>query len=113
MGYMIEVPVDSKILINEFLAQQKRDEEKRALEKQPKREDGYDLRKPMRAKEVQRYARNFGFSIEDGRGRHGVHLVAPNGKECPLPIHGAGRTLATGTQHSIVAFIQQNSMAAK
>ena len=112
MGYMIEVPLDSKILINEFLAQQRAEEEKRAQEKQALKK-GVDLvpDKPMKPKEIQRYARSLGFSIEDGRGRHGVHLVSPDGRECPLPVHGGGRTLANGTQRSIVNFINQNGIS--
>ncbi len=106
---MIEIPLDAKILMNEFLAQQKRDEERKAEEKQQavKRETDKWPNKPMKAKEIQRYARSLGFSIEDGRGRHGVHLVSPDGRECPLPVHGGGRTLANGTQRSIVNFINQ------
>ena len=109
---MIEVPLDAKILIEQFKAQEKQEQARRALEKQQKPSGGdfadSDRRKPMRAKEVQRYARRFGFLVEDGNGRHGIHLVAPNGSECPLPVHGGGRTLANGTQRSIVNFINQN-----
>lgn len=109
---MSEIPLDAKILMNEFLAQQKRDEQRRAEEKQEALRRGNDVaaNKPMRAKEIQRYARTLGFSVEDGRGRHGVHLVSPDGRECPLPIHGGGRTLANGTQRSIVSFINQNGI---
>lgn len=105
--------MDVKILMNEFLAQQKRDEQRRAEEKQQALKRGADIvpNKPMKPKEIQRYARGLGFSIEDGRGRHGLHLVAPNGQECPLPVHGGGRTLANGTQRSIVSFINQNGMS--
>lgn len=104
--------MDVKILMDEFLAQQKRDEQRRAEEKQQALKRGADIvpNKPMKPKEIQRYARGLGFSIEDGRGRHGVHLVAPNGQECPLPVHGGGRTLANGTQRSIINFVQQNGV---
>lgn len=101
--------MDAKILISEFLAKQKEQEARRNLERSelPRMEADARMRKPMKPKEVIRYARGFGFSVIDG-GRHGVHLVAPNGTECPLPAHGGGRTLAVGTQHSIISFIQTN-----
>jgi len=113
---MSEIPMDVKNLMNEFLAEQKEQEARRSKENEEKllvRGGDSLARRPMRAKEVQRYARAFGFSVEDGRGRHGVHLVAPNGSECPLPVHGGGRTLAIGTQHSIVSFIHVNGMGKK
>ncbi len=66
--------------------------------------------KALKPKEVIKYARTFGLGVEEGRGRHGVHLVAPNGAECPLPVHGRGKTLSTGVQHSILSFIQQNGV---
>lgn len=108
--------MDVKNLMNVFLAEQQEQEAKRAKKKEEKllvrgRDDL--VTRPMKAKEVQRYARTFGFSVEDGRGRHGVHLVAPNGSECPLPVHGGGRTLANGTQRSIVSFIHENGMSRK
>lgn len=109
---MSEIPIDARILREQFLADQREQEARKAMEKGgPRGRNSYeDIRKPMRAKEVQRYARSLGFSIEEGRGRHGVHIVAPNGSECPLPVHGGGKTLATGTQRSIVNFIQQNGI---
>ncbi len=94
--------MDVKILMQEFLAKQKEQEVSSQPEKQK-----LPVRRPMKPKEVIRYARDFGFSVTDG-GRHGVHLVAPNGTECPLPAHGGGKTLANGTQRSIIGFIQQN-----
>lgn len=104
--------MDAQILIAEFWAQQKAEQQRRTEEKQQTFKRGADIvpNKPMKPKEIQRYARSLGFSIEDGRGRHGVHLVAPNGQECPLPVHGGGRTLANGTQRSIVNFVQQNGI---
>lgn len=108
---MSEIPVDVKNLMQEFLAQQQEQEARRAAEKQQRLLERSQINSPrgqMKAKEIQRYAVSFGLAVESGRGRHGIHLVAPNGSECPLPIHGGGRTLATGTQNSIVAFIQQN-----
>lgn len=104
--------MEAKILISEFLAEQQKQEAQKALENQqvPVNEVDFLVRKPMKPKEVIRYAREFGFSVADG-GRHGTHLVAPNGSECPLPAHGGGRTLANGTQRSIVNFIQQNGLS--
>lgn len=107
---MSEIPIDAKNLIDEFRAQQKIEQQRRTQEKQQCQRQAIDSwsKKSLRAKEVQKIARSFGLSVEDGRGRHGIHLVASNGKECPLPIHGGGKTLATGTQRSIAAFINQN-----
>lgn len=101
--------MDAKILIQEFLAEQREQEAKKALQREQSslNEVGFLARRPMKPKEVIRYAREFGFAVANG-GRHGTHLVAPNGAECPLPVHGGGRTLANGTQRSIVDFIQQN-----
>lgn len=103
--------MEAKILIQEFLAEQRKQEAKKALERSQLSVTEVDsmVRKPMKPKEVIRYAREFGFSLADG-GRHGSHLVAPNGTECPLPVHGGGRTLANGTQRSILNFIQQNGV---
>lgn len=103
--------MEAKNLINEFLVEQRKKEAQKALENQQVsvNEAAFLARKPMKPKEVIRYAREFGFSVTDG-GRHGTHLVAPNGNECPLPNHGGGRTLANGTQRSIVNFIQQNGL---
>lgn len=108
---MSEIPIEVKNLMKEFLASQKEQEAKKALEKQRTSVGEVDLlvRKPMKPQEVIRYAREFGFSVDSG-GRHGVHIVAPNGSACPLPVHGGGKTLATGTQRSIVSFIQQNGV---
>lgn len=104
--------MEVKSLMAEFWASQKEQEERRALEKKQKlamQEAGFAVRKPMKPKEVIRYARSFGFDVGPG-GNHGVHLVAPNGSECPLPFHGGGKTLTIGTQGSIVAFIHQNGL---
>ncbi len=99
------------MLIDTFLAEQKEQEARKALESKqdPLKEVGFLVRKPMKPKEVIRYAREFGFLVADG-GRHGTHLVAPNGSECPLPIHGGGKTLSIGVQRSVMNFIQQNGM---
>lgn len=107
---MSEIPIEAKNLIEEFKAQQRAEQQRKSQEKQHCQSQAIDnwSKKPMRAKEVQKIARSFGLLVEDGRGRHGIHLVASNGKECPLPIHGGGKTLATGTQRSIAAFINQN-----
>lgn len=75
--------------------------------------ENIDVRRSMNTREIQKYARKFGLFVETGKGRHGVHLVAPNGLECPLPVHGGGRTLATGTLRGIVAFINENGMSEK
>jgi len=103
--------MEAKILINNFLAEQKEQEAKKAQEKKQTslNEAGFLARKPLKPKEVIRYAREFGFSVAEG-GRHGTHLIAPNGFECPLPVHGGGKTLANGTQRSIINFIQQNAV---
>ena len=52
---MSEIPLDAKILINEFLAQQKRDEQRRTEEKQQASKRGTDIvpNKPMKPKEIQ------------------------------------------------------------
>lgn len=105
--------MNSKILIEQFLKEQKEKEARKAQEKQQaleRRVSDSAVRKPMTAKEVQRYASSFGFLVESGKGRHGVHLVSPDGRECPLPVHGGSRTLANGTQKSIVNFINQNGV---
>ncbi|MBI2039517.1 hypothetical protein HYT18_00415 [Candidatus Microgenomates bacterium] len=106
---MSEIPLESQNLIKEFLAQQVAEEQEREKQKQAcKRVEDRMIRKPMTAREVQRYAKDLGFSVESGKGRHGIHLVSADGRECPLPVHGRGRTLANGTQHSIMTFINQN-----
>ena len=106
---MSEIPVDVQSLMAEFWVAQKEQAARKALEKQQfsKKQVETVPHKPMKPKEAIRYARDFGFSIGSG-GNHGVHLVAPNGLECPLPTHGGGKTLANGTQRSIIGFIQQN-----
>lgn len=107
---MSEIPTDAKILMNEFLEQQRRQEEARAQEKRNRfsKKDSYDpFNVSMSSRDVQRYARVNGLDVVTGRGRHGVHIVAPDGREWPVPDHG-GRDLKRGTQGSIVSFIQQN-----
>lgn len=71
---MSEIPMDARILKEQFLAEQKKQEAKKAMGRNSLigRVSFGEARKPMKAKEIQRYARNLGFAVEEGRGRHGM-----------------------------------------
>lgn len=59
----------------------------------------------MNPKAIERYARRWNVLVESNRGKHGKHLVSPNGKFLNLPDHGSKRPLAMGTFHDIIDFI--------
>lgn len=109
---MSELPADVKALKAAFLAEQARDEAKRdaaragTLTKKQRHESRSGG--PMTSTEMESYAKRWGFRVETGHGKHGMHLIAPNGKACSLPTHGGGRSLATGTDHTIRSFIHKN-----
>lgn len=107
---------ETQELIAEFKTQQARKEAERAEKKAgnvSKRElsRAREFRRPMTPWEVISYAKKWGISVEGGGGKHGMHLITPSGKECPVPMHGGGKTLAKGTQRSIVSFIHQYGMS--
>lgn len=60
-------------------------------------------------RQIEHYARQNGFLVTGGNGRHGKHLVAPNGLRHPMVDHGGNKGLATGTERDIIKFIKQNS----
>ncbi len=66
------------------------------------------FRKPIKARELESLAVQYGWVVETGNGNHGVHLVNPvTGYRQPLPAH-AGRDLATGTGIAIANRIVQS-----
>lgn len=61
-------------------------------------------KRQMTSKEVERTARESGYRIEGGNGKHGKHIVAPDGTRISLPDHPGN--LATGTCLSINRFLE-------
>jgi len=109
---MPEIPPEAKALIAEFNEQEARSRAERAPKSPSKRiiNRSREIRRPMTAGEISSLARSKGCIVEGGNGRHGVHIIAPNGQECALPVHGA-KTLHTGTQKSILKFIEENGVS--
>lgn len=111
---MVEAPLEARIAIQQFWAEQKAKETEKSLfkignPKKVKRQEAL-VKKPMNARQLESYARSQGYEVRGGNGRHGVHLVGSNGYECPSVRHGGGRTLANGTQKALIRQIQQNSI---
>ena len=99
-----QIPEEAKLLAAEFLAEQKAEAEKRAQKESfSKREfNRVNIRGPVRAKDIERFAVSNGWVVETGNGRHGKHLVNPlTGYRQPLPDHG-GKDLARGTGIAII-----------
>lgn len=63
-------------------------------------------RKQMTSREIEAEARQKGYRIEGGNGKHGKHIVAPDGSRISLPDHPGN--LATGTCLSINRFLDQH-----
>lgn len=59
----------------------------------------------MTKRDIEGLARKRGIILETGGGRHGCHLIAPDGSFRPLPDHPGN--LATGTCCSLINWIKQ------
>jgi hypothetical protein len=66
----------------------------------------------LSSKEIERFARRTGLVIETGRGKHGKHIVGPDGKRHPLPDHGRG-IISVGVRYSLIKFIDEYSSSKK
>lgn len=85
--------------------QAKRAEKEANKKLDPKRQARIDalLKKPNNARKIGSVAKKvYGCEIVGGNGRHGVHLVTKNNERIPLPVHGGGRTIASGTARAIL-----------
>lgn len=65
----------------------------------------------LSAKELERYAKENGFSVVNSKGRtgHNRFLQAPNGTRRPIPTHGSRNGMGTGTVRSLLKFIEGNT----
>ena len=61
-------------------------------------------RRQMTSREIEKEARGMGYKIEPGNGRHGKHIVAPDGSRISLPDHPGN--LATGTCLAVNEFLR-------
>lgn len=105
---MSDIPPEAKELIAQFEEEAKKAATKKftSTDKFSKRESRSRENRQMTAAEVERFARQRGIRVEGGGGRHGKRLIGPDGKIlCPLPDHGGGRSLATGTLREILSII--------
>lgn len=106
---MSDIPLEVKAQIQAFEDEEAKKAVERAseggsrLHKKDLRENAY--RRQMTAKDIKDMARPRGITLETGGGRHGCHLIAPDGSFRPLPVHPGN--LATGTCCSLVAWIKQ------
>lgn len=103
---MSEIPPEVKAQMQAFKAA----EAQRAGERASGRVGKKDLResaprRQMNARGIERLARERGITVETGRGRHGCHLIAPDGSFRPLPDHPGN--IATGTCCTLVKWIEQ------
>lgn len=62
-------------------------------------------------KKIIRWARDQGFEIKKGQGRHPVHICVPGGPSVPVPSHPGD--LPTGTAKSIIKWIDDKSGSVK
>lgn len=100
-------PPETQEMIRRFEAEEvaKHQGNQRRVLSQP-REIQIVPRKQMTSREVERDARDKGYRIEGGNGKHGKHIVAPDGSRISLPDHPGN--LATGTCLSINRFLEQH-----
>ena len=109
-NYMENIPNEVRAYQQQFWAKEKAKEAARLAEKKvnPKQQARIEamLKKPMRAREYESFARSYGATCEGGRGRHGVHIVLSNGQERPVPKHSG--TLSPGVQRNLVSALKQS-----
>lgn len=110
---MENVPEEVRAYQEQFWAEEKtRQAAKEAKKKiNPKKQARQEakLKKPMRAREFEGYARKCGAVCLGGNGRHGVHVVFGNGEARPVPKHPG--TLSPGVQRSLLNSIKQFQIA--
>lgn len=105
---MSDIPPEVRAQIQTF----KNEEAERARERasgevgRPRKKDLRESapRRQMNARGIEGLARRRGITVETGGGRHGCHLVAPDGSFRPLPDHPGN--LATGTCCALVKWIE-------
>lgn len=105
---MVEIPMESRIQIDQFIAQQAASivMEKNVWNPKKQAREDARCRKPMNENEMESYALGWELMIVAG-GNHSKHLFDPvTGNECSLCGHGA-RDYAPKTQKKIVDFIHK------
>lgn len=105
------IPEEALRLKQQFIEEEEAIAQKRRLAKSASPEkNSVEVRRIMKPSEIEHLAKQRGITVEGGGGKHGKHLVAPNGRRCSLPDHGA-KDLATGTCRVIISFIFQNGIS--
>lgn len=99
------IPLEAQELIRQFKKEERLKAEQRALFKKPKIET-QKVPHQLTTKDAESMATRFGCRVERGNGRHGKHIIAPNGEHIPLPDHGGGKSLSTGVRKNIVKFFK-------
>lgn len=105
---MSDIPPEIEAQIQAFKAEEAERADKKAsdragrLRKKDLRESA--PRRQMNARKIESLASQRGITVETGGGRHGCHLVAPDGSFRPLPDHPGN--LATGTCCSLMKWIE-------
>lgn len=109
---MPEIPPEARALIADFKKSEAERQAGRPSKTPSKRilNRSKEYRGQMTAGEIISLARQRGFSVTSGNGRHGMHLIAPDGWECSLPVHG-GKTLHTGTQRQILNGFEEHGVS--
>lgn len=105
---MSDIPPEIEAQIQAFKAEEAKRADERApakagrLRKKELRESAH--RRQMTAGDIERLAKQRDITVETGGGRHGCHLIAPDGSFRPLPKHPGN--LATGTCCALMGWIE-------
>lgn len=104
---MIEVPAETRIVMQQFWAEQKAKKAARLAEKRvdtKKQEEVLaKLRNPCSGKKIVEYGLICGCGVQHG-GREGTYLVAPNGSRLPVSVHP--KDVSPGMRNAAYKFIK-------
>lgn len=101
------IPLETQELIRQFKEEEAKKAAGRAfVKKPPLKRETQQIPRQLTAKEAEHLALRFSCHIESGNGRHGKHIVAPDGESVPLPDHGGGKSLSTGVRENIKGFFK-------